>query len=103
MESSEPEFTYRKSGFLIIIFLCTISLLMIFAGYYMDIAALSIWGFVFLIGCIFALLPIFSRIFALKRYVSTLREMEQRRVLEEKIKEILRKHELGEAEEESSE
>jgi len=64
---------------------------MIIYGYMARIPAVSLWGFVFFLSSILALIPVFSRFFAFKVFVDTMRSSERQRALEERIKVILKK------------
>jgi len=100
MESAEPELKYSKSGIVALILLFFVSILMIVYGYVARLPGLSLWGFVFFMGSVLALIPIFSRLFAFKVFVESMRSSERQKELEERIRVILKKH--GELPEEIS-
>jgi len=102
MNGEAPELKISYMGVVLLLFFFAGSIFMIIVGYRTDVVSLVMWGYVFLLAATLSLLVVVSRIFALKMFVKSISDEEEKRVLEERIKEILKKYEHGEMEEEEN-
>jgi len=98
MNEEKPELKISLMGVILLLFFFIGSVLMIYIGYQADVIGLVMWGYVFLLGASLSLLVVVSKVFALRMFVKSISEEEERKVLEEKIKQILKKYEAKETE-----
>jgi len=91
MEQQEPELKISFSGIVSLIIIFTASIILIILGHIIGNYGVMIWGYVFLMATTLSLLVVASRIFAYKAYIQRIKETEEKRQLEERIKKILQK------------
>ncbi len=104
-EEQQPELKINMSGVFAILFMISLSIAIVYMGYRIGCPGIIVWGYIFLLGTILSLLVVASRIFALKVFIGSIREDEEKRLIEERIKKILEEKEQygGKEEEEEGE
>lgn len=85
-DKASVEFVFDWRGILFVVVFFILSLVMIYLGYALGNSGILMWGIVFLMSSILALIPISARLVAPKIIADRLRQMELEAAIKEKIK-----------------
>jgi len=89
MSEEQPELKINVSGVIGILIILALSIVMVIVGYRIGNAAIIVWGYIFLLSTSLSMLVVFSRIYALKVFVGSIRAEEDKKMLEERIRKIM--------------